>query len=239
MKYCPKCGTAGVEGMKFCPECGERLTDLELEVRQQHLRQPEVPSKKMNWFEGHIGWTLSLVIICSPFILYGIFVGLAMLATLLPPSIGEPIVIGTISAMPIVYIVTVIYAVNWYKGKKKQRRTIADCDKAITSNPSNAEVYYRRGFVYSETDECDKAMADYNKAIELDPNHALAYYKRGCSYARMSKDEKAIADYSRAIELSPNLADAYLSRGLAYSAAEITPSDACKCLRSRALSPGD
>jgi len=51
MKYCPSCGSSGVEGMKFCPKCGQRLADSDSEVRQpeakqEDVHQPQAPPKR-------------------------------------------------------------------------------------------------------------------------------------------------------------------------------------------------
>lgn len=88
--------------------------------------KPQPPTRKMNWFERHHGWTLLLIIICTPFILWGIVVALMMLALLFPPSIGEAIARGAISAAPLGYIAIVILMVRWYKTKRRQSKAAAD-----------------------------------------------------------------------------------------------------------------
>jgi len=77
----------------------------------------------MNWFERHPGWTLLLVIICTPFILWGIFILLGLLALILPHSVGEALIIGVASVLPIGYIVIVILGVRWYRKRKRQNDT--------------------------------------------------------------------------------------------------------------------
>lgn len=76
----------------------------------------------MNWFERHPGWTLLLGIICTPFILWGIFIALGLLALLLPRSVGEALITGAASVMPLGYIVIVILVVRWYRKKKRQNK---------------------------------------------------------------------------------------------------------------------
>lgn len=216
MKYCPSCGKAGIEGMKFCPRCGQRLTGFDLEEKQRYVHQPTAPRKKMNWFERHPGWTLLLVIICSPFILWGIVLAFIMLALLFPPSIGEAFVKGVISAAPLGYVAIVIFGVRWYKAKKRRSKAAADYDKAIELNPDNADTYFNRGDAYAEIGEYGQAIADYSKAIELAPGHALAYFNRAYAYGEIGDYDKAIADSSKAIELNPGDAQAYYNRGLDY-----------------------
>jgi len=192
------------------------LMGLHLEDKQRSIPKPEAPLKKENWFEKHPGWTLLLVIICTPFILWGIVVALIMLALSFPPSIGEAFARGAISAMPLGYIAIVILVVRWYKAKRRQSKTIASYDKAIELNPNHADVYYNRGDAYDEMGEYGKAIADYSRAIELDPGYASAYFDRAHAYGEIGDYDKAITDYSNAIELDPSDAQAYYNRGLDY-----------------------
>jgi len=104
----------------------------------------------------------------------------------------------------------------WAFRRERNKLIGSTYNKTIELNPDNADAYYKRGDVYDEIGEYEKAIADYSKAIELDPNHALAYYSRGCAYAEKGEYEKAIADYNKVIELNPSDAYAYYSRGLAY-----------------------
>lgn len=188
--------------MKFCPHCGRGLTGSELGGRQRHVHQPEVRSKKMNWSERHPGWTLVLVIICSPFVLWGIVFALIALAFLFPPSTGEAFVRGAISAMPVVYIAVVIVVVRWYRAKRRQSKTVANYGKAIELNPGDAEAYLNRGDAYGEIAEYDKAIADYSRAIELDPTDARPYYNRGLDYLNKGDAPKAVSDLEKCIALS-------------------------------------
>lgn len=219
MKYCPSCGKAGVEGLKFCPQCGQNLTGSNFEEKKTHVPKPEAPSKEKKWFERHPGWTLLLVIICSPFALYGVFAALVMLLSLFAssiPSIAAAILTGAMLAMPLAYIGIVIAVVRWYREKRKQSKTIANYGNAIELDLHDADAYSKRGDAYGEMGEYDKAIADYNKAIELDPNHALAYFNRAYAYGEIGEYKKAIADYSKTIELNPSDAQAYYNRGLDY-----------------------
>jgi len=216
MKYCPNCGKSGVEGMKFCSRCGQRLAGSSFEEKKRYVPKPQAPFKEKNWFERHPGWTLLLVIICSPFILWGIVLALIMLALLFPPSIGEAFVRGAISAGPLGYIAIIIFGVRWYKARKRQSKAASDYDKAIELNPSNADAYCERGDFYYETDEYNKAIADYSRAIELDSGYASAYFDRAYAYGEIGDYDKAITDYSKAIELDTSDAQAYYNRGLDY-----------------------
>ena len=81
-----------------------------------------------------------------------------------------------------------------------------------------AIAYGRRGNVYHDKGEYDRAIADYTKALEINPRDAVAYNNRGIAYRAKGDNESAIADYSKAIEMNPRDAVAYNNRGIAYRA---------------------
>lgn len=233
VKYCPSCGKAGVEGMKFCPRCGQRLTGLHLEEKQRYVNQSEAPLKERNWFERHLNWALLLGVTVVPFLLFWIVYGVAVLIALFAPSLAGWIVEPLIVSTPIALIAVIVIEVRWYLGKRRERKTVAGCDKAIELNSHNADAYYKRGDAYDEVGEYGRAITDYNKVIELNPNHVDAYYKRGCAYGDTGEYEKAIADYSTSISLDPNYASAYYNRGVAYGEngeAERAAADLKRCI---------
>lgn len=103
---------------------------------------------------------------------------------------------------------------------------IADLTRAIELDPTLADAYFYRGWVYQEgyRDQetmnsvlfPDEALADYDKAIELDPTHSRAYNNRAMLFwwddlARVQ------ADLERAIEIDPAYAYALHNVVLIYS----------------------
>jgi tetratricopeptide (TPR) repeat protein len=85
----------------------------------------------------------------------------------------------------------------------------------VTVNP--AEAYSKRGNIYFDRGDYDRALGDYNAAIRLKPDYANAYNNRGNVYNRQGEYAPAIADYDRAIQLDPGLVEAYFNRGFAYN----------------------
>ena len=219
--------------MKFCPQCGQRLAGSSFEEKKTYVPTSQAPSKGRNWFERHPGWTLLLVIVCAPFIVWGITAALIALATLLPSGIDEAAAIGAITAMPLAYIAVVVTMVRWYRQKRKQSKTIADYAKTSGLHIDNTDAYYKRGDAAAEAGEYGQAIADYSKAIELDPGYSLAYFNRAYAYGEIGDYDKAIADYSKTIELDPNDLQAYYNRGLDYQNKGEVPkavSDLEKCI---------
>lgn len=214
--FCPNCGKSEIQGMKFCPQCGQRLTGSSFEAKKKYVPKAAATSEEQNWFGRHPGWTLLLVIICSPFILWGITAAFIGLAFLVPPDIGEAIVRGAISVGPFAYIAIIIFGVRWYKARKRESKAVSDYDKAVELDPNNADAYCERADFYYEMDEYNKAIADYSKAIELNPQYVSAYFNRAYAYGETGDYDKAIADYSKTIELDPNDVQAYYNRGLDY-----------------------
>lgn len=93
---------------------------------------------------------------------------------------------------------------------------IADYTEAIRLDPTDAAVYYRRGYARAFQSQYEKAVADYSESIRLDPKNGAAYYHRGYALGCEGGEvEREIADYTEAIRLDPENAPAFHSRGYA------------------------
>jgi tetratricopeptide (TPR) repeat protein len=79
-----------------------------------------------------------------------------------------------------------------------------------------AVAAFKRGNVFLEKKDYNKAIRDYSEAIRLDRNLAWAYNNRGRAYQEKKKYDKAINDYDEAIRLVQNFALAYSNRGSTY-----------------------
>lgn len=100
-----------------------------------------------------------------------------------------------------------------WKKADNYARAIDEYDKAISSDPSNSDYYFKRGLCYALLNEPSLAITDFGKAIVLNPSHWNAYYNRGLAHRQLKNLEKARLDFSRAIELEPQAATAYHERG--------------------------
>jgi len=96
-------------------------------------------------------------------------------------------------------------------------------EQEIRSNPDEAGVYIRRGYLFaarSMTDGkafFDQAVADFTEAIRIDPKATEAYLGRAGLYSQKSDYDPAIADYTQALQLDPKNEEAYTYRGGLYS----------------------
>jgi len=110
---------------------------------------------------------------------------------------------------------------------------IQDYQQAITRNPDNADVYYRRGRAYFFRAALDMikeptsvflapAKADFSRAVEKNPKNVMAFDMLGLTDASMGDWTQAIADFGQEAALDPKqrfrVADAYCHRGSGYLA---------------------
>ena len=94
------------------------------------------------------------------------------------------------------------------------RGALAEYDRVIQLQPSNAPAHNYRGVLKVKIQDFDGGLADYNRAIQLDANYGEAYSNRGNLKANKLQDlSGAMADYDLAIELNPKYALAYAYRG--------------------------
>lgn len=78
---------------------------------------------------------------------------------------------------------------------------------------SNAEDYFREGYVASMKREWNLAIDFYNKSIDLDPDNPGFYIQRASAYQMTDRIDDAISDYETALKLRPDyyLAMEYLA----------------------------
>ena len=69
--------------------------------------------------------------------------------------------------------------VNYYLQKQDYDNAFQIINRAIQSDPNNAQYYVIRGVLYENTKKLPEAKADYIKATQLDPKNASAVYNYG------------------------------------------------------------
>lgn len=87
------------------------------------------------------------------------------------------------------------------------KESIADCNRAIGIDSTNAEAYFRRGIALGGEAKDKEAVADFNKAIELKPNHDEALTYRGAAKLLSGNKKGACLDWKRAMELGNDMAE--------------------------------
>jgi tetratricopeptide (TPR) repeat protein len=89
---------------------------------------------------------------------------------------------------------------------------IADYDRAIALDPSNARAFNNRALAYVALGRTDQALADYAAAIELDPGYVRAYENRLRLLEQRGDFKGIAADYRQLAALDPKNAARYLYR---------------------------
>jgi tetratricopeptide (TPR) repeat protein len=80
---------------------------------------------------------------------------------------------------------------------------IFELDVAIELKPDVSNNYFKRGGLYFEIGEYEKAVVDYGKAIQLNPDFGAAYYGLGDSYLRLKDYPRALDSLREAARLLP------------------------------------
>jgi tetratricopeptide (TPR) repeat protein len=104
---------------------------------------------------------------------------------------------------------------NYFKGQ--YARSILDYDRAIQLIPAPESGYYlvRRGLVYRDMGEYDRAIQDYNSA-EIHGAGWMARIDRCTVNALAGRFSDALADCNKSIENLPDYTGAYDGLGLVY-----------------------
>jgi tetratricopeptide (TPR) repeat protein len=105
-------------------------------------------------------------------------------------------------------------ATYWYIDKTDL--ALADLDRAVALDPTNARALRERANAYRDNGRLDKALADANEAIRLDANEPKSFAGRCAIFDLNGQYDRAIADCSEALRLKPDFALAFKDRGAAY-----------------------
>jgi tetratricopeptide (TPR) repeat protein len=79
-----------------------------------------------------------------------------------------------------------------------------------------AIAYDRRGIIYFDRRDYDRALADFDEAAKLDPTNVDPLNGRGRTYLAKGQFDRAIAEFDLALALNPGFAIGFNNRGIAY-----------------------
>jgi adenylate cyclase len=113
----------------------------------------------------------------------------------------------------------------WVKASKSPKESIGKAielvQKAIALDDTNTEAHGLLGFLFSMTNQHDKAVAEAEKAVALNPNSAYAHFIMGKTLFFAGRCEESIPEYKKAIRLNPIPPNNHLwSLGLSYANTE-------------------
>jgi Tfp pilus assembly protein PilF len=86
--------------------------------------------------------------------------------------------------------------------------------EAITKAPSEAVLYYYRGYGLERSGKSDQALEDYRKAIELKPDFILPLTRSGIVLAKKGDFDKASEFYRRAVDLKGQDPEVFYNYGV-------------------------
>ena len=110
----------------------------------------------------------------------------------------------------------------WLGTSKSPKQSLAKAmefaQKAIALDDTYAEAYSVLGFLYSMTEQHDKAVATAEHSVALNPNSADAHMLLGHTLRFAGRHEEAIPEYKIAIRLNPIPPNNYLfGLGMSYA----------------------
>ena len=107
---------------------------------------------------------------------------------------------------------TVLYSqtAQAYEKAHQYDKAIDYFQKAITADPTNANLLNSLGNTYAEMGKLPEAEQEFQKSAQLDPAHAaMAYYNLGAVLTNSGKMDEAAAAFKKATDIDPQYADAY------------------------------
>ncbi len=80
--------------------------------------------------------------------------------------------------------------------------------RAVTIFPKYADGYQRRGFIYSQFKDMERAEADYKLALQNNPTHPIVYNNYGTLCFDQRRYEEAFSHFQNAVKYNPHYAHA-------------------------------
>jgi tetratricopeptide (TPR) repeat protein len=93
-------------------------------------------------------------------------------------------------------------------------RAVAKFSDAITKAPSEAVLYYYRGYGLERSGKSDQTLEDYGKAIELKAEFILPLTRSGIVLAKRGAFDKASEFYRRAVDLKDQDPETFYNYGV-------------------------
>lgn len=94
--------------------------------------------------------------------------------------------------------------------------TLEILNQKIAQQTKNPLLYIKRGQLFFQLHDFDKAIDDYNVALSIDNSLKQTYFERGMALARNGQIEAGISDLTYFIKFNPNSSLAYTKRGVRY-----------------------
>jgi tetratricopeptide (TPR) repeat protein len=99
----------------------------------------------------------------------------------------------------------------------KPAHRILDLNKALETDPGQADLLKARAAEYYRLRNYIQAIADYSSSLEIGPQDATVLHLRGLAYEQIGQLDRALADYQQAVAINPQLSDVYINRGVMFA----------------------
>ena len=115
-----------------------------------------------------------------------------------------------------------LHPVNFIKNDKNSSSSFSidnqlnSLNRKIRQSPENPQLYLKRGELFFQLHEFEKAINDYNTVLSIDASLKQAYFGRGMALARNGQIEAGIIDLTTFIKHYPDDSRAYTKRGVRY-----------------------
>ena len=86
--------------------------------------------------------------------------------------------------------------------KEDYEGALADFNKLLALNPSNAGAYSNIGILYYKQEKYKDAITNFNQALEIEPTNTIALYNRGMCYYKQNLKLEACSDFHASCRLS-------------------------------------
>lgn len=106
-----------------------------------------------------------------------------------------------------------------YLQLKKYDDAVANCTKAVETNPERRVAYWNRALAYEGLKKYAEAIKDYTKAMQYytdNENRAILYSNIGLNQKNLKQYDEAIQSYNKSIEYNPAYRNPYWNMGAAY-----------------------
>lgn len=112
-------------------------------------------------------------------------------------------------------------------------KALTQCNKALSVEPDDPEIYELMGGIFVQKKDWNKAMDYFQKTINLNPNSSQTRFSLAWTYENLNKHQEAVEHYKKAIMLDPESVDAYTH--LAWLYVKLNKPDEAEILFEKAL----
>ena len=121
---------------------------------------------------------------------------------------------GSVAALDGISVRKLVSSGSELLSARKYDEAVVLFSDAITKAPSEAVLYYYRGYGLERSGKTDQALEDYRKAIELKPDFILPLTRLGIILAKKGDFEKASESYKRAVDLKDQDSETFYNYGV-------------------------